>query len=276
MIDIDFLENSWYFKIRTLKKWEVLFDEWDYDDNLYIIKKWNLVIKKVVNTSNNDTKTIAKIWVWEIFWEWALWDSDAKQVKIEAIDDSILLEIEAKTKFEEFLQKNTKKWINLLSSIIYMSNKRLLEANHLITLSYRINKYISEITMFNNKNLFNIIDELDKTINSNYTIYIEKNSVIENIATIKYDTRYNWKMLQNIIELNNNNVILDSLVNEWIKLSKYNLIEELKNNNKVIWYLVIWSDKTFDEWEKKSLSIISVAIAWFIKQKEYFEESLNK
>jgi len=28
MIDINFLENSWYFKIRPLKKWEVLFNEW--------------------------------------------------------------------------------------------------------------------------------------------------------------------------------------------------------------------------------------------------------
>lgn len=276
MIDINFLENSWYFKIRPLKKWEVLFNEWDYDNNLYIIKKWSLVIKKRVNVNNNDTKIIAKIWEWEVFWEWSLWNSEPKQVSIEANQDTLLLEIEAKNKFEEFLQKDTKKWIDLLSSIIYISNKRLLEANYLITLSYRINKYISEITLFNNKNLFNIIDELDKTINSNYTIYVEKNSFVEKVWTIKYDTRLKWKMLQNIIELENNKIQIDKIENEWINLSKYNLIEELKNNNKIIGYLIIWKNSLFDEWEKKSIWIISVAIAGFIKQKEYFEENLYK
>jgi len=275
MIDINFLENSWYFKIRPLKKWEVLFNEWDFDNNLYIIKKWSLVIKKKVN-DNNDIKIIAKIWEWEVFWEWSLWNSEPKQVSIEASQDTLLLEIEAKNKFEEFLQKNTKEWIDLLSSIIYISNKRLLEANYLITLSYRINKYISEITIFNNKNLFSIIDELDKTINPDYTIYIEKNSIVDKVWTIKYDTRRKWKMLQNIIELENNKIQIDKIKNEWINISNYNLIEELKNNNKVVWYLIIWKNNLFNEWEKKIIWIISVAIAWFIKQKEYFEENLNK
>jgi len=275
MIDINFLENSWYFKIRPLKKWEVLFNEWDFDNNLYIIKKWSLVIKKKVN-DNNDIKIIAKIWEWEVFWEWSLWNSEPKQVSIEASQDTLLLEIEAKNKFEEFLQKNTKEWIDLLSSIIYISNKRLLEANYLITLSYRINKYISEITIFNNKNLFSIIDELDKTINPDYTIYIEKNSIVDKVWTIKYDTRRKWKMLQNIIELENNKIQIDKIKNEWINISNYNLIEELKNNNKVVRYLIIWKNNLFNEWEKKIIWIISVAIAWFIKQKEYFEENLNK
>lgn len=276
MIDIDFLENSWYFKTKTLKKWEVLFNEWDFDNNLYVIKKWRLYIKKRVNLNNSDARIIAEIWIWEIFWEWSLWNSDAKEVRIEASEDSILLEIEAKNTFEEFLQRYTKNWIIILSSIINISNKRLLEANHLLTLSYKINKYISEVNIFNNKNLFNIIEELKKTINSKYMIYVEKNSVIENIATVKYDTRLKWKMLQNVIEIKDNKVILNRLIKEWIKLSKYNLIEELKNNNKIIWYLIIWNENTFNEGEKKSLSIISVAIAWFIKQKEYFEENLYK
>ncbi|MDD3144699.1 MAG: cyclic nucleotide-binding domain-containing protein [Candidatus Gracilibacteria bacterium] len=276
MIDINFLENSGYFKIRPLKKGEVLFNEGDYDNNLYIIKKGSLVIKKRVNVNNNDTKIIAKIGEGEVFGEGSLGNSEPKQVSIEANQDTLLLEIEAKNKFEEFLQKDTKKGIDLLSSIIYISNKRLLEANYLITLSYRINKYISEITLFNNKNLFNIIDELDKTINSNYTIYVEKNSFVEKVGTIKYDTRLKGKMLQNIIELENNKIQIDKIENEGINLSKYNLIEELKNNNKIIGYLIIGKNSLFDEGEKKSIGIISVAIAGFIKQKEYFEENLYK
>ncbi|MDR1987930.1 MAG: hypothetical protein LBQ24_04165 [Candidatus Peribacteria bacterium] len=44
--------------------------------------------------------------------------------------------------------------------MIESSNKRLLESNFLVTSSYTIIKDISEISEFNNKNLFLIIDNL--------------------------------------------------------------------------------------------------------------------
>jgi len=192
MLNIEFLENSWFFQIKTLEAWEVLFDEWDIDNNLYIIKEWELSIEKYTTTDRTETKILAKLWNSEIFWEWSLWDSAPKQVRIKATKKTTLLEIEAKNSFEEFLLKHTKKWVDLLSSIIYISNKRLLEANFLITSSYKINKHISEINEFNNKNLFEILDELEKTINWKYVLYLEKNPVLENILILKYDSRYKW------------------------------------------------------------------------------------
>jgi len=276
MLNIEFLENSWFFQIRTLEAWEVLFDEWDIDNNLYIIKEWELSIEKYTNNDRIETKILAKLWNSEIFWEWSLWDSAPKQVKIKATKKTTLLEIEAKNSFEEFLLKHTKKWVDLLSSIIYISNKRLLEANFLITSSYKINKHISEINEFNNKNLFEILDELNKTINSKYVLYAEKNPVLENIVTIKYDSRHKGRMQENIIDLWNWIFDTGDLIKDWISLSKYNLIEELKNRNEVIWYLVIWDDeKNFDEWQKKSIWAIAVSIAWYIKQKQYFDENKN-
>ena len=96
--------------------------------------------------------------------------------------------------------KHTKKWVDLLSSIIYISNKRLLEANFLITSSYKINKHISEINEFNNKNLFEILDELEKTINWKYVLYLEKNPVLENILILKYDSRKPNQMQDMVFE----------------------------------------------------------------------------
>ncbi len=277
MLNIEFLENSWFFQIKTLEAWEVLFDEWDIDNNLYIVKEWEISIEKYTNSDRNETKILAKLWNSEIFWEWSLWDSAPKQVKIRATKKTTLLEIEAKNSFEEFLLKYTKKWVDLLSSIIYISNKRLLEANFLITSSYKINKHISEISEFNNKNLFEILNELEKTINWKYVLYLEKNPVLDNILILKYDSRFKLKMQENIIDLWDGLFDTDDLIREWIKLSKYNLIEELKNRNEVIGYLVIWDDKkTFDEWQKKSIWAISVSIAWYIKQKQYFDENKNK
>lgn len=277
MLNIEFLENSWFFQIKTLEKWEVLFDEWDIDNNLYIIKEWELSIEKYIDSTKIETKKLAKLKDSEIFWEWSLWDNSPKQVKIIATKKTTLLEIEAKNSFEKFLLKHTKSWVDLLSSIIYISNKRLLEANFLITSSYKINKHISEINEFNNKNLFEILDEFSKTIISKYVLYIEKNPVLDNILILKYDSRLKWKMQQNIIDMSEWVFNLKKIKDDWVELANFNLIEELKNKNEVIWYLIIWNDeKKFDEWQKKSISIISVSIAWYIKQKQYIEENKNK
>lgn len=277
MLNINFLENSWFFQILTLDEWEVLFDEWDIDNNLYIVKNWELSIEKYIDETKKETKVLAKLLAWEVFGEGSLWDNWPKQVKIIAKIRTTILSIEAKNSFEKFLLKHTKWWVDLLSSIIYISNKRLLEANFLITSSYKINKHISELSEFNNINLFSILDEFSKTISSQYIIYLEKNPVIDNVAILKYDSRKKWKMQQVIIDLKDSILDIDDLKNEWIDISKYNLIEELKNKNEIIGYFIIWNnDKNFDEAQKKSISIISVSIAWFIKQKQYFEELKNK
>lgn len=277
MFNIEFLENSWFFQIKTLNEWEILFDEWDIDNNLYIIKSWEVSIEKYTNTDRNESKILAKLWDWEVLWEWSIWWNWVKQVKIIATKKTILLLIEAKNSFEKFLLKHTKPWVDLLSSIIYISNKRLLEANFLITSSYKINKHISEINEFNNTNLFQILDEFTKIIVADYVLYVEKNPVIEDILILKYDSRLKWKMQQIMIDLWNWVFNIWNITKEWIELEKHNLIEELKNWNKVIWYLVIWNNKNdFDEAQKKSIWTISVSIAWFIKQKQYFEEIKNK
>jgi hypothetical protein len=51
-----------------------------------------------------------------------------------------------------------------LTNIIDLSNKRLLEANFLLTSNYKISQIISEEKEFSNKNLFFVIDEFLKII----------------------------------------------------------------------------------------------------------------
>lgn len=274
MVNIDFLENSWFFQIIKMKKNEILFDEWEVDNNLYIIKKWELVIEKYTTTERNETKILAKLWEWEIFWEWSLSNSWPKQVKVSANINTILLKIEAKNDFENFLLKHTKSWVDLLSSIIYISNKRLLESNFLITSSYKINKNISEITDFNNKNLFDIFDDLSKTINSKYILYFEKHPVLDNYITMKYDTRKQWKLNDKIIQIDNNWLTQKIIEENNIDDSENSYIQKLKNKNQIIWYMLIWYwNENFTEWHKKAISSIAVSIAWFIKQKQYQEDN---
>ena len=276
MINIEFLENTWFFETITLKEWELLFNEWDTDNNLYIIKSWDLSIEKFASSDRLETKQLALVSDGSIIWEWALSNSDPKEVRISAKTEAIVLKIDAKKWFEDFLVKHTREWVNLLSTIINISNKRLLESNFLVTSSFKISKEIAETTEFNNTNLFRIIDIFSKTIGSKYVIYVEKNPIIKEYVNIKYDSRNERRMQSTVIELTKNWLELEKLELEWIELWKYNLVEELKNGNENIGYLVIWeNDKTFNEWQKKSITSISTLIAWFIKQKQYFEDNKN-
>jgi hypothetical protein len=62
----------------------------------------------------------------------------------------------------------------------------------------------------------------------------------------------------------------------WFKEKDKNLIETLKIWNKIIWYLVIWRKEGFNDWQKKSISIIAVSIAGFVKQKQNRENEKER
>jgi hypothetical protein len=76
-----------------------------------------------------------------------------------------------------------------LKYIIFLTNKRLLESNHLIAATYKITKEITKIEKITNKKIFELIDSLRDIIGVDYIIYLEKNLNIENYLTLKYDTR---------------------------------------------------------------------------------------
>ena len=46
MLQLDFLKQSWLFKEFHLQANEMLFDEWETDQNIYIIIAWELEIQK--------------------------------------------------------------------------------------------------------------------------------------------------------------------------------------------------------------------------------------
>ena len=49
MFNIKDLKLSGYFKEKTLERWELLFDEWEIDDNLYYVVSWKMKIEKYIN-----------------------------------------------------------------------------------------------------------------------------------------------------------------------------------------------------------------------------------
>lgn len=194
---------------------------------------------------------------------------------ISAIWETKLYFIKSKD-FRNFVKENTEIAVDFLSQIINLSNKRLLEANFLLTSNYKISKMISEEIEFSNKNLFDIIDEFCSIIKAKYIIYVEINQVLENYATVSYDSRIQWKLLDKVVELKNSKIDLENL--KEFEVWEKNMVLELKNGNKIIWFFIIWEDEKveFSESQKKSINSIWVLLAGFIKQKQYFQNEKNK
>lgn len=269
------LEKNKFFKKKILENEEILFDEWDFDQNIYFIKSGKLKVEKYFSSDKKEKKVLALLWEKSIFWEWALSNSNPKEVLISSIEKTELLFIESKN-FTDFLKEFPELSIKFLTSIIDLSNKRLLESNFLLTSNYKISELISKTKEFSNKNLFKIILEFQKIIKADYIIFAEVNQVLENFINILYDTREAQKMKNDILEIFDFKIDLKNF--EKYNLSEKNLIVELKNGNKIIWFFIIWDEKEkiFSDTIKKSIDSIWVLLASYIKQKQDFQNEKDK
>lgn len=275
MFDIKNILWNKYFKSKSLKTWEILFDEWEIDKNIYVVEKGKVKVEKYFSSEKKEKKLLAVLWKNSIFWEGSIFNNHPKEVVISAIWETKLYFIKSKD-FRNFIKENTEIAVDFLSQIINLSNKRLLEANFLLTSNYKISKMISEEIEFSNKNLFDIIDEFCSIIKAKYIIYVEINQVLENYATVSYDSRIQWKLLDKVVELKSSKIDLENL--KEFEVWEKNMILELKNGNKIIWFFIIWEDEKveFSESQKKSINSIWVLLAGFIKQKQYFQNEKNK
>lgn len=269
------IEKNKFFKKKILENWEILFDEWDFDQNIYFVKSWKLKVEKYFSSDKKEKKVLALLWEKSIFWEWALSNNNPKEVLISSIEKTELLFIESKN-FTDFLKEFPELSIKFLTSIIDLSNKRLLESNFLLTSNYKISELISKTKEFSNKNLFKIILEFQKIIKTDYIIFAEVNQVLENFINILYDTRESQKMKNDILEIFDFKLDLEKF--EKYNLSEKNVIVELKNGNKIIWFFIIWDEKEkiFSDTIKKSIDSIWVLLASYIKQKQDFQNEKDK
>ena len=279
-LDIQFLKESGFFEELDFKKWDTIFNEWDIDNNLYIIVSWDISIEKSLhnnNNNNNETKVLASIWKFGIFWEGSLNNNNPKEVKVVASNNVKILRINAKEWMEKFLLKFPIKWFNLLKYIIDLTNRRLLESNALITSTYEINKAISWIDKIDNKTIFSLIDKFREIVWCDYIIYLENNAVMENYLTIVYDTRNNWRMTDYIVEIKPGIDISSKLKNiEELKIKWNNLFVKLNIWDINIWYFVLWKkDKDFIENDKKIIFSISNSLSWIIRQQRLNKDERN-
>lgn len=275
MLDLNIIKNSWLFKVRSLCKNEKLFSEWDEDNNIYIIESGSLTVEKKLH--NNSIKELATLQSWEIFGEWALNNSEPKQVQIKAKTNTVLLQIDSQTGITQYIEKFPKAWLDLFKNIIDISNKRLLISNALITANYEMNQYISWLEKINIKSILKIIDKFKIIAKVDYILYIENNPVFKEYLTLQYDTRKPWKITDTLLEWNSQQELFNALWEIKMSVEKYNHMIKLNIADMDIWYLILGKKESdFSHDEIKIIDSVSNSFAWVIRQKKILEEQRNK
>ena len=267
LANIENYEKSDFFSKKVLEKWEKLFDEWDFDTNLYIIKSGRLSVQKYTSLDKKNSKELAILQTWDFFGEWNLKKNDEKRTSITAIEKTELLLIEGQNDLKKYIKENPEIWTELLFHIIDKTNNRLNETNSQIAINYEIDNTIRELKEINQNTIITIIDKVQNLINADYAIYIEKHAVVKNYFIIKYDSRIAWKFLNIWIEW-------DPVLNleELYKLANIDEKDSVSVNKISIgwddlWFLIIWREtRSFSNNEKIISKSIANSMSWVIKQ----------
>ena len=278
MLNIEFLQSSGFFETISLAKGDVIFDEWEIDNHLYVVISWKIDVLKYTSLERKSVKKMATLLKMDFFWEaWLSVQNEPKKVKIQASADSELLKIHAGEWVEDFIKENPEEWLNFLKHIIYVTNKRLNKNNRQIAADYELNKEINNIEKITLKSIFHIIDRIGVIIDCDYILFFEHNMVIDSYYTLKYDTR-SWASFDGI------SLEIDDVKNINIKkdipdmnLSLFNNIVRLNIWERDLWFLIIGrKNNIFSENEKNMLISMWNSLSGIIKQKEVLEEERNK
>ncbi len=74
-----------FCQLREVKKWEIIFSEWDDATSMYIVKSWLL-------EAYSYEKILWTIWTWELIWEMALfWDHSKRSASVKCLEDWVLI-----------------------------------------------------------------------------------------------------------------------------------------------------------------------------------------
>lgn len=277
MIELEKLKSSGHFEEIKLKKWDILFHEWDVDMNLYLVYDGELSVRKEVSLQKWKYKTLSLLGIWNIVWEAALSHNNPKEVQIIANRETTLLAIEWKTAFPNFVSAFPELGYIFLTTVIDIANTRLLRANSELTANYEVNVAISKIKDISMASIYKLLLIFESILKVDQIMYFEKNLVMDEYYKLRYDSKNEHSMGNTIIKFPNGKLNLDILKEEEIKVSKYKRFIELTLWEESYGFILIWKDsKDFHENEEKLLRNTAWSFVAVIHQKRILDDTKNK
>ncbi len=277
MIDLEKLKSSEFFTEISLKKWDILFREWDINENLYIISDGELVVQKSISLTSWEYRTLWTLGIWNIVWEAALSNNNPKEVQIVANRDTLLFSIEWKTDFPKFVSAFPQEWYTLLTTIIDIANLRVLRANKELTANHEVNIAISKIPDISIWSIYKLLWLFESILGVDQIMYFEKNLVMDEYYKLRYDSKNEKSMRNTIIKFPGEKLDFEKLANEDIETCKYKRYIKLKLWDENYGFLLIWMEtRDFHENEEKLLQNTAGSFVWIIHQKTILDDQKNK
>ena len=271
MFNIKDLKLSGYFKEKTLERWELLFDEWEIDNNLYYVVSWKMAIEKYTTSEKENTKELAIIKSATFLWEWSLSESNPKEVRCFVLEKTTVLYINAVKDFWDFMKNDVELAKDILVNIISLTNKRTLDSNKYITSLYEINRSIKNISQINFLEIFKILEKIKNILNWEYLLYLEVNPIYKKYLTLKYDSRKHLKMQDILVEKWHY-----KLEEIWINKKDKIITKEISIWDEVLWNIIVWRKQDFNQNEKRIFLAMVNSLSWILKQKKVLEEERDR
>ncbi|MCH8518317.1 cyclic nucleotide-binding domain-containing protein [Candidatus Gracilibacteria bacterium] len=277
MIDLNFLGNCKYFEKIEIDVDQLLFDEGEHDENLYIIYDGELIVEKRVK--QGDTfKILSYIRTGNIVGEGGLTRNQKKEVRIKAARKTVLLKILGR-KFVDFVREFPEESYELLIHIIAHSNDRLLKANSETTANYEITQAVAHIKNFDTKSIEQLLETIQVILDSQSIIYLEKNSIMTGYYKIKYSHGIKGLLGEDLIlSFGDEGFTIQAFQKQKSTLMQSKITSApLKHGGKLRGYLLVSrSSKQYNENEQKLLENAAVSFAGVIGHKEILEIEKNK
>ncbi|MDQ7009797.1 MAG: cyclic nucleotide-binding domain-containing protein [Candidatus Gracilibacteria bacterium] len=270
MISLEKIKLSEYFKEKTLNRGELLFDEGKIDDNLYFIVSGKLSIEKYTTIEKKDKKQLAIIKGGDFLGEGALSESNIKEVSVLALEETIILYIDAKKDFLKLMEKDPQLAKDILVQIISITNKRTLDSNKYIASVYEINKNINNIKQINYLEIFKILNKINLILKGDYILYLETNPIDDKYLSLKYDSRKNLKMQDILVKKGHYRL-------EEIGIEKDDriIVKEIKIANEHLGNIIVGKKDNFSQNEKRIFLAMINSLSGVLKQKKILEEQRN-
>ena len=231
----EFLEKYW--EQKQIKKWDFLYKSSENDQNLYFIKKWQILL-------SINWQQIAIVGENEVSWEKSFINKNPKPIDAQAITDLEVLVLNP----EEFEKLDLEIQASLLKALTLFVSDRVYLLNDIITSLSFINSKIIEdqpsLSLDYLNTIFNFI-ELE-----NIYIYKVENDLLLPI----YESKIDFSLQEEVKQCDLNNVWIRTLESKiYLKIWEFVIILEWR---KTKWDYIINNILIHSVWTLKYLCYI--------------------
>jgi len=232
-----------FFTDKNYKPGDIIFDEGDISNSLFVIEKGDVIIEKATNKDKTEFKDLAIISDNNIVGEMGLFENIPRTARVRALTEVKALEI-TKDNFFEIIKTNPSISFNFFSFIIKTLAERISHTSKELTLLYDISKSIIKETLDEKEFISSLIDEI--------SFYFDNWEIEGYVYNIFNDEFEKVKEIDKEINLDKKT----KEYNEPLWLDEKTYIMPLKTGTKIYAIIIFFSKKDLTRQEINDFSTI--------------------